>query len=75
MNYHSTNRRKFITTTDVRNVGKEVQIGKGKVDFPLFIRKLKSIGYNGPIIIEREASKGKDWDSDVRQSKFFYRIF
>ena len=57
--------------TDTRNLGKEVQIGQGKVDFPSFIKKLKDIGYEGPIIIEREGADKGMWEKDVCQSRKF----
>ena len=57
--------------TDPRNLGQEVQIGQGKVDFPLFIKKLKVIGYEGPIIIEREGAAEGMWEKDVCQSREF----
>jgi L-ribulose-5-phosphate 3-epimerase len=56
---------------DPKNLGREVQIGQGKVDFPSFIRKLKETGYKGPVIIEREATKGEQWEKDVCQSREF----
>ena len=56
---------------DPRNLGGEMQIGEGKVDFPSFIKKLKSIGYQGPIIIEREGAAEGMWDKDVSQSREF----
>lgn len=37
-------------------LGKEVPLGQGKVDFPVLIPKLKSLGYAGPLTIEREIS-------------------
>ncbi|WP_286861281.1 sugar phosphate isomerase/epimerase family protein [Proteiniphilum sp. UBA5510] len=60
--------------TDSRNLGKEVQIGEGQVNFPIFINKLKNIGYNGPVIIEREASRGKQWENDITQSRQFLQV-
>jgi L-ribulose-5-phosphate 3-epimerase len=57
-----------------RDLGKEVQVGKGKVDFPRFIKKLKEIGYNGPVLIERESAKGEEWERDVLQSREYLRI-
>ena len=41
-------------------LGCEYPIGKGKVDFPRFIRKLKEIGYNGPISVEYEIEAGNE---------------
>jgi sugar phosphate isomerase/epimerase len=53
-------------------LGEEVPIGKGQVNFPEFIRKLKSIGYRGPIIIEREIS-GPQQLADMRESIKFLK--
>lgn len=36
-------------------LGREVPLGQGEVDFPSFLRKLRSLGYQGPLIIERES--------------------
>ncbi len=36
--------------------GHETPIGEGKVDFHAFIRRLKELGYDGPLTIEREIS-------------------
>ncbi len=57
-----------------KNLGKEVQIGAGKVDFPEFIRKLKYTGYSGPVIIEREDARGNNWEEDVTWSKEYIEI-
>jgi L-ribulose-5-phosphate 3-epimerase len=59
---------------DSRNLGKEVPLGQGKVNFPSFIKKLKSIGYEGSVIIERESSSGGQWEKDVSQSKDFLQV-
>jgi len=40
--------------TDGDKLGKEVQVGEGKVRFPEFLAKLKAIGYDKELIIERE---------------------
>jgi L-ribulose-5-phosphate 3-epimerase len=45
--------------TDPRHLGREVPIGQGKVDFPLLFKKLKALGYQGPVTIEREISGPK----------------
>jgi L-ribulose-5-phosphate 3-epimerase len=68
------NAKDGLYPTDPRNLGIEVQIGKGKVDFPSFIKKLKGIGYNGPFIIERESVSGGQWEKDIRQSKEFLQV-
>lgn len=54
--------------TDGKNLGKEVPIGEGRVNFPEFIKKLKEIGYNGPITIEREIG-GEQQIADIMASK------
>jgi L-ribulose-5-phosphate 3-epimerase len=37
-----------------RELGKEVPLGEGKVNFPVLIPKLKECGYKGAVTIERE---------------------
>ena len=39
--------------TDGKNLGKEMPLGTGKVNFPAFIKKLKEIGYDKTLTIER----------------------
>ena len=56
--------------TDPNKLGEEVPIGKGKVDFPRFIARLKETGYRGPITIEREIS-GEKQEADIRASKAY----
>lgn len=53
--------------TDPKNLGQEVAIGKGKVDFPEVVRKLHGLNYSGPITIEREIS-GARQEEDIRAS-------
>ncbi|MFA6471089.1 MAG: sugar phosphate isomerase/epimerase family protein [Candidatus Latescibacterota bacterium] len=54
--------------TDPRELGKEVPIGEGKVNFPLVIRKLKELNFKGHITIEREIS-GARQEADILKSK------
>ena len=54
--------------TDGKNLGKEVPIGQGKVNFPIFINKLKEIGYDGTLTIEREIL-GDQQKKDIIESK------
>jgi sugar phosphate isomerase/epimerase len=56
--------------TDGRNLGKETPIGEGKVDFPKFVARLKEIGYDGPLTIEREIS-GEKQIEDIKSAKAF----
>jgi L-ribulose-5-phosphate 3-epimerase len=53
--------------TDPKNLGEEVPIGKGKVDFSKVIRKLRALQYIGPITIEREIT-GARQEGDIRES-------
>ncbi len=53
--------------TDPKNLGQEVPIGKGKVDFPRIIERLKQLNYRGAVTIEREIS-GPQQVADVREA-------
>ncbi len=54
--------------TNPKDLGKEVPIGKGKVDFPRLIERLKQLNYQGAVTIEREIS-GPQQVADVREAK------
>lgn len=54
--------------TDGYYLGKEVPLGQGKVNYPMFIAKLKEIGYDGDITIEREIS-GEEQKKDIIMAK------
>lgn len=56
--------------TDPKNLGKEVPIGEGKVDFPRIIKRLKELNYRGAVTIEREIS-GPRQVEDVRAAKAY----
>ena len=56
--------------TNPRELGQEVPIGKGKVDFPRIISRLKELNYRGAVTIEREIS-GPQQAEDVRASKAY----
>jgi sugar phosphate isomerase/epimerase len=56
--------------TNPRELGQEVPIGKGKVDFPRIIRRLKELNYQGAVTIEREIS-GPQQVEDVRAAKVY----
>ena len=53
--------------TNGRQLGVEKPLGEGRVDFPLLIRKLKSMGYRGALTIEREIS-GRRQIADIRRA-------
>jgi L-ribulose-5-phosphate 3-epimerase len=56
--------------TNPRKLGEEVPIGKGKVDFPRIIARLRELNYRGAITIEREIS-GPQQVEDVRAAKTY----
>ena len=56
--------------TDPSELGEEVLIGKGLVDFRQVFAKLKRAGYTGAITIERETS-GPQQVEDVRNEKVY----
>ncbi len=56
--------------TNPRKLGEEVPIGKGKVDFPWIIPRLKELNYRGAVTIEREIS-GPQQVEDVRAAKAY----
>jgi len=56
--------------TNPKELGSEVPIGKGKVDFPQIIARLKEMNYRGAVTIEREIS-GPQQMEDVRASKAY----
>ncbi|MCC7518204.1 MAG: sugar phosphate isomerase/epimerase [Verrucomicrobiae bacterium] len=51
--------------TEPGRLGHEMPIGQGQVRFPEFLRKLREVGYRGPLIIEREIS-GPQQIEDMR---------
>jgi L-ribulose-5-phosphate 3-epimerase len=56
--------------TDPKELGKEVPLGQGKVDFPRIIQGLKELNYQGAVTIEREIS-GPQQVEDVKAAKIF----
>lgn len=54
--------------TDGKNLGHEVAVGDGLVNFPVLIKKLKALGYNGSLTIEREIS-GEEQLKDIISAK------
>ena len=51
--------------TDPMNLGREVRVGTGAVDFPRFVQALETSGYSGAYIIEREI-EGDEQTKDIR---------
>src|SRR5437868_9298398 len=56
--------------TNPKELGKEVPIGQGKVDFARIMARLKELEYRGAVTIEREISGPQQMD-DVRAAKAY----
>jgi L-ribulose-5-phosphate 3-epimerase len=56
--------------TNPKELGEEVPIGKGKVDFQRIIARLKELNYRGAVTIEREISGAQQME-DVRSAKAY----
>lgn len=56
--------------TDGRFLGEEKPLGEGRVGFPLLIKKLKALGYDGALTIEREI-EGEQQTIDILNGKAF----
>ncbi|MHB1674988.1 MAG: sugar phosphate isomerase/epimerase family protein [Acidobacteriaceae bacterium] len=56
--------------TNPKDLGIEVAMGKGKVDFPVVLQQLKQAGYNGAMTIECEIPGGRR-KADILESKAF----
>ena len=56
--------------TNGHDLGCEVRIGDGKVDFRALFRKLKELGYDSYVTIEREIS-GEQQEEDIRYAKAY----
>jgi len=58
--------------TNGHNLGKEVKLGAGKVDFRMFFSKLHELDYDGYITIEREIS-GDQQLKDILEAREFLK--
>ncbi len=58
--------------TDPMLLGREVKVGEGKVNYPLFIKRLNEIGFKGEFIIEREIS-GEQQAKDIMATISYLR--
>jgi L-ribulose-5-phosphate 3-epimerase len=59
-----------LLPTDTKNLGKEVVMGTGRVDFPAVFERLKRVKYRGPVIIEHETA-GAEHEQEILRSKIF----
>ena len=60
--------------TDGRHLGEETPLGEGKVDISALIKKLKEVGYNGTLIIEREISGEKQKQDIISAKKLLEKL-
>ena len=54
--------------TGGHELGEEVKVGDGKVNFPVFLKRLKEAGYDGSLTIEREIT-GEQQIRDILETK------
>lgn len=54
--------------TNGLELGQEVKVGEGKVNFPQLLARLKQVGYDGSLTIEREIS-GPQQTADIQATK------
>ncbi len=57
-----------VYPVDGKNLGKEKPLGEGKVNVRALISRLKEVGYDGPLTIEREIS-GEEQIKDILSAK------
>ncbi len=53
--------------------GEEVPLGEGEVDIRRFIQTLRSVGYQGPLVIEREVGNQEERIRDIAHGLRFVR--
>ncbi len=68
----NTHAKDGLYPTNPRDLGEEVEIPHGKVDFPRIIARLKALNYQGPITIEREIS-GPGQLASVRRERDYLK--
>lgn len=47
------------------NWGEEVPLGQGQANIPMFVKRLKAVGFKGPLVIEREVGDQKSRFNDI----------
>ncbi len=67
---HGLHAKDGLFPTDPRQLGEEVPIGKGRVDFPKLFQRLKELNYTGPVTIEREIS-GPQQMEDIKKERAY----
>ena len=67
---HGMHAKDGLFPTDPKELGKEVPIGQGKVNFHEVLHKLKALDYHGPMTIEREI-QGPRQEIDIDASRTY----
>jgi len=57
--------------TSTRNLGQEVLMGEGRVDFPTLLRRLKQMNYRGTMLLEIEAGSEDERNRNLIYSRDF----
>ena len=55
--------------------GQELPLGEGQVDIPRFIKTLKSVGYAGPLVVEREVGDQQARFQDIKNGLTLLREY
>lgn len=66
----NTHAKDGLYPTNTHDLGREVEIPHGKVDFPKLIAKLRNLRYRGPLIIEREIHGAEQLASVKRELSY-----
>ena len=59
--------------TNGHDLGREVKIGEGRVDFKALFIRLHELGYDGCVTIEREVSSAAEENRDVLEARDYLR--
>jgi L-ribulose-5-phosphate 3-epimerase len=70
----NTHAKDGLYPTNPRDLGSEVEISHGKVDFPKIIARLRKLNYEGPITIEREISGPEQMESVKRERDYLQKL-
>lgn len=70
----NTHAKDGLYPTNPHDLGKEVPIPHGKVDFPKIIARLKQMDYQGPITIEREISGPRQIEDVKRERDYLKKL-
>lgn len=70
----NTHAKDGLYPTNPHDLGKEVAIPHGKVDFPAIIKRLKALNYQGPITIEREISGPQQIEDVKRERDYLIKV-